>query len=47
VPYTLATVELKEGCRNRRAAAGRAGFGKPASAVFFDHEDWTELRFAA
>jgi uncharacterized OB-fold protein len=47
VPYTLATVELAEGCRvvGRLEGMQRPQFGSRVRAVYYDHPDWTELRF--
>jgi len=47
VPYTVAVVELDEGCRMLgRIAGGRpAAVGDRVSPTFADHEGWTELQF--
>jgi hypothetical protein len=47
VPCTIATVELDEGCRVLARLTGQAGVGLPVTAVYVDHEDWTELAFVA
>jgi uncharacterized OB-fold protein len=47
VPYTVAVVELDEGCRMLgRIAGGRpAGVGDRVGPAFADHDGWTELQF--
>lgn len=47
VPYTIAVVELEEGCRllGRVERSGPPSPGDRVRAVFFDHDDWTELRW--
>lgn len=49
VPYTLATIDLEEGARTvaRLEGGAEASFGLKVRAEFFDHRDWTELRFRA
>jgi uncharacterized protein len=49
VPYVVAAVALTEGCRVfGRLDARREDLrvDLPVTAVFADHDDWTELRFA-
>lgn len=47
VPYVLATVDLDEGARlvGRIEGHREVNFDASVSAIFFDHPDWTELRF--
>jgi uncharacterized OB-fold protein len=47
VPYTIATVELDEGARvfGRLEGPEPTAPGGAVSAMFVEHEDWTELRF--
>lgn len=47
VPYTLATVELKEGCRivGRFNSSNRPEFGMSVGPFYFDHIGWTEIGF--
>lgn len=47
VPYVLATIDLEEGARlvGRIDGEQEVDFGAAVSAIFFDHPDWTELRF--
>lgn len=47
VPYTLATIELKEGCRTvgRLEGAEEVAFGMKVRTRYIDHPNWTELRF--
>lgn len=49
VPYTLATIDLEEGARTVARLEGgvEASFGLKVRAEFFDHPEWTELRFGA
>ncbi len=47
VPYTIATVELPAGVRMVGRLDGAPADGAPVSAVFVDHDDWTELRWRA
>lgn len=47
VPYTIATVELPAGVRMVGRLDGEPADGAPVSAVFVDHDDWTELRWRA
>jgi uncharacterized OB-fold protein len=45
-PYTLATVDLEEGGRIVGRLEGTpAQFGMTVMTSFFEHLDWTELRF--
>ncbi len=48
VPYTIALVDLTEGCRalGRLDDAGSVRAGLGVAARFVDHDTWTELRFA-
>lgn len=47
VPFTLATVDLEEGARIvGRLEGAPPQFGMRVRATFFNHPDWTELRFA-
>ena len=47
VPFTLATVDLDETVRIvGRLEGAPAQFGMRVHATFFNHPDWTELRFA-
>jgi uncharacterized OB-fold protein len=47
VPFTLATVDLEEGARIvGRLEDAPPQFGMRVRATFFNHPDWTELRFA-
>jgi uncharacterized OB-fold protein len=47
VPYTIATVELREGARvfGRLEGPEPTAPGGAVRATFVDHADWTELRF--
>lgn len=45
VPCTIATVELDEGCRVLGRLTGEAAVDLPVTAVYVDHDDWTELAF--
>jgi uncharacterized protein len=47
VPYTVAVVDLDEGCRvlGRIADHGAAAIGDRVTALYVDHDTWTELRF--
>jgi uncharacterized OB-fold protein len=47
VPYSIAVVELDEGCRlaARLEVDGPPAPGDRVIATFIDHDDWTELRF--
>jgi uncharacterized OB-fold protein len=47
VPYSIAVVELDEGCRlvGRLEVDGPAAPGDRVNATFTDHDSWTELRF--
>ena len=47
VPYSIAVVELDEGCRvvARIEQPGAPSPGERVTATFADHDDWTELRF--
>jgi uncharacterized OB-fold protein len=47
VPYTIATVELREGARvfGRLEGPEPTAPGGVVSATFVDHVGWTELRF--
>jgi uncharacterized OB-fold protein len=47
VPYTVAVVDLDEGCRvlGRIDDHGTAAIGDRVTAVYADHAAWTELRF--
>jgi uncharacterized OB-fold protein len=47
VPYTIATVELAEGPRvfGRLEGPEPASPGGAVTAMFVDHDGWTELRF--
>lgn len=50
VPYTIALVDLNEGCRvlgRLETGIGPVHAGLAVSARFFDHPSWTELRFVA
>lgn len=47
VPFTLATVDLDETVRIvGRLEGAPPQFGMRVHATFFNHPDWTELRFA-
>ncbi len=47
VPFTLATVDLDEGARIvGRLEGAPPQFGMRVRTTFFNHSDWTELRFA-
>ncbi|HEY7282911.1 MAG TPA: OB-fold domain-containing protein [Actinomycetota bacterium] len=47
LPFVVASVELDEGCRmfGRLEPAEAAGIGVRVGFEFFDHAEWTELRF--
>ena len=47
VPFTLLTVELKEGCRivGRFSSSDPPKFGTLVRPCYFDHIDWTEIGF--
>jgi uncharacterized OB-fold protein len=47
VPYTIATVELREGARvfGRLEGPEPTAPGGAVRATFVDHDEWTELRF--
>lgn len=47
VPYTLASVDLAEGGRvvGRLESTVPPVFGMRVKPTFFDHAEWTELRF--
>ena len=48
VPYTIATVELDEGCRvfaRLDAPPATVTADLAVAATFLDHDGWTELRF--
>jgi uncharacterized OB-fold protein len=47
VPFTLATVEFKVGCRivGRFSSSDPPKFGMLVRPCYFDHIDWTEIRF--
>ena len=48
VPYTIATIELAEGCRvfaRLDAPPARIAADLPVGARYVDHDGWTELRF--
>jgi len=49
VPYAVATVDLDAGVRmlGRVEPPEAAAIGARVTALFVDHADWTELRFAA
>jgi uncharacterized protein len=49
VPYVIAVVELREGCRlvARLDRVGPVSAGQPVSGTYVDHGTWTELRFRA
>ncbi len=49
LPATIATIELAEGCRvlGRLHGTDTPGIDLPVTAEFLDHDDWTELAFAA
>ena len=47
VPCTIATIELHEGCRMLGRLTGQAAVDLPVTAVYVDHDDWTELAFVA
>jgi uncharacterized OB-fold protein len=50
VPYVVAAVELAERCRvfaRLDVAPESVEIGLPVEATFAEHDDWTELRFAA
>jgi len=50
VPYTVAVVDLAEGCRVLGRVEGHDDplhAGAPVHARFVDHDTWTELRFSA
>ena len=49
VPYTIATVDLTEGCRifgRLDSPASEIAVGLPVTARYFDHDGWTEVSFA-
>jgi uncharacterized OB-fold protein len=49
VPYTVATIELAEGCRvfaRLDASPERIAADLAVRARYVDHDGWTELRFA-
>ena len=49
VPYTVALVDLAEGCRvlgRLEGASSPVHAGLAVTARFVDHAAWTELRFA-
>lgn len=47
VPYTIATVDLDEGARIvGRLEGASPQFGLRVRATYFNHPNWTELRFA-
>ena len=48
VPYTIAAVDLDEGCRmfGRLEPPAEPSIGARVGFAFVDHGDWTELRFA-
>lgn len=48
VPYTVLTVDLDAGTRmlGRLAGAEPARIGMGVGAIFVDHPEWTEVRFA-
>ena len=46
VPCTIATVELSEGPRLvGRLREAKPAIGRPVTATFVDHTDWTEVSF--
>lgn len=49
LPCTFVVVDLAAGCRmvGRFAGSWAGAIGDPVVAAFADHEDWTEVRFAA
>jgi hypothetical protein len=49
LPCTFVVVDLTAGCRmvGRFAGSWTGAIGDPVVAVWVDHEDWTEIRFAA
>jgi uncharacterized OB-fold protein len=48
LPYTIATVELEEGCRmvGKVARGAVPSIGDPVVAHYVDHSGWTEIGFA-